>query len=167
MNRRELIKMSEQEVDAFLAHARTATCATIGPRGWPHLAPLWYVLRAAGDGSPGPRLWAWTYAKSQKVVNLERDPRATVQVEDGVQYDQLRGVVLECEVRLHREVEVVADVGGELMRRYSGPAGSEPPLDLAPEAQAAVDAQAPKRVALEFVERRRTSWDHGKLGGTY
>jgi len=159
--------MDEREVDAFLAHARTATCATIGPRGWPHLAPLWYVLRAAGGGEPGPRIWAWTYAKSQKVVNLERDPRATIQVEDGERYEELRGVVLDCDVRLHRDTEVVADVGGELMRRYSVAPGEEPPLDLAPEAQAAVDAQASKRVALEFVERRRTSWDHRRLGGSY
>lgn len=167
MSRRDAIQMSESEVEAFLAQARTATCATTGPRGWPHLAPLWYVLRPGDDGEPGPRLWVWTYVKSQKVVNLERDPRATIQVEDGATYDQLRGVVLECDVRLHRDPEVVADIGGELMRRYSGPPGEEPPLDLAPEAQAAVEAQAPKRVALEFVERRRMSWDHRKLGGTY
>ena len=53
----------------FLEQQRTLTCATIGPRGWPHLMPLWYVLRVPGDGGPGPRLWAWTYAASQKVRN--------------------------------------------------------------------------------------------------
>ena len=83
MSRRDQIKLGEQELAQFLALERTVTCATIGPRGWPHLMPLWYVLREAPAGEPGPRLWAWTYAASQKVRNLERDPRATLQVEAG------------------------------------------------------------------------------------
>ena len=69
--------MSEQEAAAFLAEERKVTCATVGPRGWPHLMPLWYVLREPhrrGADGGGPRLWAWTYAASQKVRNLERDP---------------------------------------------------------------------------------------------
>ena len=66
--------MSGPEVASFLAEERTLTCATAGPRGWPHLMPLWYVLRDAPEGEPGPRLWSWTYASSQKVRNLERDP---------------------------------------------------------------------------------------------
>ncbi|HYM55878.1 MAG TPA: pyridoxamine 5'-phosphate oxidase family protein, partial [Solirubrobacteraceae bacterium] len=89
--------MSEAEVASFLAEERTVTCATAGPRGWPHLMPLWYVLREVppGDGdAPGPRVWAWTYAASQKVRNLERDPRATLQVEAGELYQELRGVML-------------------------------------------------------------------------
>jgi nitroimidazol reductase NimA-like FMN-containing flavoprotein (pyridoxamine 5'-phosphate oxidase superfamily) len=83
VSRREQIRMSEAEVASFLADERTLTCATIGPRGWPHLMPLWYVLRDAPAEEPAPRLWAWTYAVSQKVRNLERDPRASVQVEAG------------------------------------------------------------------------------------
>ncbi len=79
--------MSEDEVRAFLEEQRTLVCATNGRDGYPHLMPLWYVLR---DG----QLWAWTFAKSQKARNLERDPRATVQVETGDRYDQLRGVMI-------------------------------------------------------------------------
>ena len=70
--------------------------------------PLWYVVR---DGE----LWAWTYAKSQKIRNLERDPRATLQVEAGESYDQLRGVMIEAETTIHREPETVATLGVELM----------------------------------------------------
>src|SRR5438309_1463709 len=109
MSRREQIKMSEAEVAAFLAEERTVTCATIGPRGWPHLMPLWYVLRDAPAGEPGPRLWAWTYAVSQKVRNLERDARATLQVEAAESYEQLRGAMLECDVRVHRDIELVKE----------------------------------------------------------
>ena len=167
MSRREQIKMSEQEAAGFLAHERVLTCATIGPRGWPHLMPLWYVPRGAPAGEASPRLWAWTYAASQKARNLKRDARASLQVEAGDTYDQLRGVMLECEVRLHPEVETVAALGRELFARYAVAPGEPAAAELPGEVAAMVDAQAPKRVALEFVELRRASWDHRKLGGVY
>ena len=87
MSRRSQITMSDDEVAAFLDEQRTVICATNGRDGWPHLMPLWYVVR---DGE----LWSWTYAKSQKVRNLERDDRVTLQVETGEQYDQLHGVMI-------------------------------------------------------------------------
>jgi hypothetical protein len=167
VSRREQIRMSEAEAAAFLAEERTLTCATIGPRGWPHLMPLWYVLREPAAGEAGPRLWAWTYAVSQKVRNLERDPRASVQVEAGEEYQQLRGVMLECEVVIHRAVEVVGTFGLEIFKRYAAPRGQEPVQELPGEVAAMVGQQAAKRVALEFVELRRASWDHRKLEGTY
>jgi hypothetical protein len=167
MSRREQIRMSEVEVAAFLAEERTLTCATQGPRGWPHLMPLWYVLRDAPAGDPGPRLWAWTYGVSQKVKNLERDARATLQVEAGEEYQLLRGVMLECEVHIHRELETVAPLGREIFRRYATPRGAEPVAELPAEVGAMVEQQAAKRVALEFVELRRATWDHRKLGGAY
>lgn len=149
--------MNDAEVLAFLDEERVMTCATFGPRGWPHLMPLWYVVR---DG----RLWAWTFAKAQKTVNLERDPRATLQIEAGRDvYQELRGVMLETEVTLHRDVDFVTDLGLEIFGRYGGSA----PADLAPEVREMVKAQAAKRVGLEFVERSRATWDHRKLGGTY
>jgi general stress protein 26 len=167
MSRREQIKMNDPEVAAFLEDERVVTCATIGPRGWPHLMPLWYVLREPGDGTQPPRLWAWTYASSQKTRNLERDARATLQVESGDSYDQLRGVMLECDVTLHRATDIVAAFGRELFARYAAPAGEPPVAELPSEVAAMVDRQAPKRVALEFAERRRATWDHRKLGGVY
>jgi len=166
MSHRDQIRMSEAEVAAFLTEQRTLTCATIGPRGWPHLMPLWYVLRAASAGS-SPRLWSWTYAASQKVRNLERDPRATVQVEAGELYQELRGVMLECEVVLHRSIDEVAAFGHEIFLRYASPRGEPPVEQLPAEVSEMVQRQAAKRVALEFVELRRASWDHRKLGGVY
>jgi Pyridoxamine 5'-phosphate oxidase len=170
VSRRDQIKMSEEEAAAFLAAERTLTCATVGVRGWPHLMPLWYVLRESPDGDSSPsssRVWAWTYAVSQKVRNLERDARATLQVEAGEQYQELRGVMLECEVQIHRDLEAVAALGNEIFRRYAVPRGKEPVEKLPGEVAAMVDKQAAKRVALEFVERRRASWDHRKLAGVY
>ena len=117
MSRREQIKMSDVEVAAFLREERTVTCATTGPRGWPHLMPLWYVLRDAPAGEPAPRMWAWTYAASQKVRNMQRDPRATLQVEAGELYQELRGVMLECDVVVHRDLETVKALGHEIFVR--------------------------------------------------
>jgi len=163
VSRRDQIKMTDSEVSEFLAGERTVTCATVGPRAWPHLMPLWYVLR---DGAESSRLWAWTYASSQKVLNLERSPQATLQVECGESYEELRGVMLECDVRIHRDLEVVSALGREIFERYASPRG-EPPVELGPEVDAMVAKQAAKRVALEFVELRRASWDHRKLAGVY
>jgi general stress protein 26 len=164
MSRRKQIEMDEQEVAAFLAEERTVTCATLGPRGLPHLMPLWYVLR---EGEHGPRLWAWTYGASQKVRNLERDPRATLLVEAGELYQELRGVMLECDVTIHRETADVSMLGHEIFTRYAVPRGAPAAAELPAEAAEAVERQALKRVALEFSEQRRASWDHRKLGGAY
>src|SRR5512132_2845377 len=107
MSRRDQIRMTDEEVDASLDAQRTVIGATNGRDGRPHLMPLWYVVR---DG----RLWSWTYAKSQKVRNLERDPRATLQVEAGIDYEVLRGVMLETDVTIHRETDDVAALGIEI-----------------------------------------------------
>ena len=157
MSRRDQIRMSDEEVLAFLDEERTVICATNGRRGWPHLMPLWYVVRPTGDGE-APQVWAWTFAKSQKVRNLERDARATVQVETGSSYEELRGVMLECDVVVHRDVEVIRAFGLELFARYGG---------VNDDVRTMIDQQAPKRVALQFVERSRATWDHRKLGGVY
>jgi Pyridoxamine 5'-phosphate oxidase len=166
VSRRELIKMSVAEAAAFLDEERTVTCATIGLRGWPHLMPLWYVLRQAAD-APSPTIWAWTYATSQKVRNLERDLRATLQIEAGELYQELRGVMLECSVAIHRDPETVGALGEEIFKRYASPRGEAPVKELSSQVAAMVQTQATKRVALEFVESHRASWDHRKLDGVY
>ena len=149
--------MSDEEVGAFLDEERTVICATIGRDGFAHLMPLWYVVRDA-------ELWAWTFAKSQKVRNLERDPRATLQIEAGDDYPQLRGVMLKCDVTIHRDTPTVADFGIELFERYLAPG----PGGVGDDVRAMVRAQAPKRVALQFRERSRATWDHRKLpSGVY
>jgi PPOX class probable F420-dependent enzyme len=150
-SRRKQIEMSTEEVHAFLAEQMVMQVATIGPRGWPHLVALWFV-------PDGIELTGWTYAKSQKAKNLERDPRATATVDDGVEYQELRGVMLECDVDMERDTEKVAAVGESLVDRYGG--GS-------PEMKELFRAQAPKRVGLRFHPRRVVSWDHRKLAGTY
>jgi hypothetical protein len=163
LSRRDLIRMDAGELAAFLEEQRTLTVATLGRDGWPHLMPLWYAMHAqptssAGTGSEVP--WAWTYAKSQKVRNLERDPRCTIQVESGTEYGELRGMMAKAECELVRDLDDIAAVGVALARRYGGGA-------LTPELQAGMRRQAAKRVGLRFHLREVVTWDHRKLAGTY
>jgi PPOX class probable F420-dependent enzyme len=151
-SRRSAIELSAEELRAFLEDRMVMQCATNGPRGLPHMVPLWFV----GDPS---ELRGWSYAKSQKATNLERDPRATLGLEDGVQYHELRGVMFECDVRLERDPSAVERFGLELFARYAG--------ELTDEIRAMVAKQAEKRVGLTFVPTRTVSWDHRKLHGLY
>jgi nitroimidazol reductase NimA-like FMN-containing flavoprotein (pyridoxamine 5'-phosphate oxidase superfamily) len=142
--------MSDEEVRAFLGEKMVMQCATNGPRGIPHMVALWFVVDP---------LRAWTYAKSQKARNLERDARATLGFEEGVQYDELRGVMLECDVLVERDPEKVEQFGLELFERYAG--------GLTDDIRTMVAKQAQKRVGLTFVPTRTVTWDHRKLHGAY
>jgi PPOX class probable F420-dependent enzyme len=153
VSRRDAIRMTGEEVAAFLAEQRTLVCATNGRDGWPHLMPLWYVIR-------GDELWSWTYARSQKVRNLERDPRCTLQIESGTEYAELRGVMIKADCELVRDPDAVAAIGAELAARYTG-------ASLDAEVGEAMRRQAAKRVGLRFIARATATWDHRKLGGTY
>ena len=139
--------MSEAEVVAFLAEERLVSVATVGPGGRPHLVPLWYA-------SEGLDVVGWTYGASQKVRNLERDPRATIQVEAGETYEELRGVMMECDVEIVRDPARTADLGMALFARH----GNDDPGMR----EVAVK-QARKRVGLRFHPTRIVSWDHRKL----
>jgi PPOX class probable F420-dependent enzyme len=154
LSRRAQIQMTDDEAAAFLEDHRIVVVATNGRDGWPHLMPVWYVVR---DGE----LWGWTYAKSQKVRNLERDDRATLQVDDGHAYNELRGVMIKARCELHRDLDTVAGVGEALAIKYGD-------LDsVGPEAREVFRNQAAKRVALQFHPVETATWDHRKLGGVY
>lgn len=155
MSRRDQIKLSEAELAELLDSERVAVVSSLGPRGWPHSMPLWFVAREG-------EVWIWTYAKSQKVRNLERDPRATLLIETGHDYQELRGAMIEAEAVLHCDLETVLGFAEELTMRYSGNVSS-----LGADAKAALEAQAPKRVAIQFKPQRTATWDHRKLGGAY
>ena len=151
---RSQITMTDAEIQKFFDEERVVTCATIGPGGRPHLMPLWYVVERG-------LITAWTFAKSQKVRNLERVPKATLQVEAGRdRYAELRGVMLECDVEIVRDPATVEAIGLAIARRYPGlPRGAE----TSPERRAQVVKQVPKRVVLRFIPTRVVSWDHRKL----
>jgi PPOX class probable F420-dependent enzyme len=155
VSRRDQIKLSEEELAGLLQEERVAIVSSNGPRGFPHSMPLWFVPR---DGE----VWIWTYAKSQKVRNLERDPRATVLLETGHEYGELRGAMIEAEAELHRDADTVLGFAEELTVRYAEGIDS-----VEGDAKAALEAQAPKRVAIHFKPQRVATWDHRKLGGTY
>jgi PPOX class probable F420-dependent enzyme len=154
MSRRGEIQLSPGEQRELIDSERIVVVSTIGPRGWAHSMPLWYVPR-------GGEIWIYTYAKSQKVKNLERDPRATLLVETGHEYAELRGVEIEAEAEVHRDHDKVFELAMDLTARYA--AGAQ----VGEDAAEALRSQARKRVAIRFEARRIASWDHRKLGGTY
>jgi PPOX class probable F420-dependent enzyme len=144
--------MSDDEVEEFLHGRRTMSIATVGADGRPHLVAMWYGFL---DGAPSFE----TYAKSQKVMNLRRDPRITCMVEDGDAYEQLRGVELVGTGEILEDEAVVRRAAGSVVSRYMELEG-----DAAEQAAAML---ARKRVAVKINVERVVSWDHRKLGGGY
>jgi PPOX class probable F420-dependent enzyme len=148
-NQRAQIVMSPDEVEDFLRRQRSATVATLGPLGRPHLVGMWYAVH---DG----HVWIETKAKSQKVVNLRRDPTMSFLVEAGHTYDQLRGVALEGTGTIVEDLDVVWDVCVNVFERYNAPYTEE----LKP----FVELMAKNRVVVRLDPVRTRSWDHRKLG---
>jgi PPOX class probable F420-dependent enzyme len=148
-NQRASIVMSEAEITDFVNNSRTGTLATIGPDGQPHLTAMWY---AVVDGE----IWLETKAKSQKAVNLKRDPRVSFLLEDGDTYDTLRGVSFEGVAEIVDDPDALHRVGVSVWERYTGPYSD----DMKP----FVDQMMNKRVGVRIVSRRSRSWDHRKLG---
>jgi PPOX class probable F420-dependent enzyme len=146
------VRLSPDEVRAYLAARHTGALATVGRGGFPHQVAMWYV--------PEPdRVLMWTYRRSQKAANLYRDRRASLLVEDGDTYGTLRGVLVQGEAQLLEDLEVVTEIGNRLRERYAG----EGDQDLET-ARAGVAAQAPRRVGIALPLTRVISWDHRKLG---
>jgi PPOX class probable F420-dependent enzyme len=143
--------MSDQEVSAFLERSRTATMATIGPNGFPHLVAMWYGLI---DG----KVYFETKTKSQKAANLRRDPRVAVMVEAGDTYDQLRGVSIEGTAHLIDDTssEEYWAAAVSVFERYNGP--------YTDEMKPFVDGMMNKRIVVRVDPVRARSWDHRKLG---
>jgi len=148
-NQRAQIAMTDDEVAAFVEHSRTATMATIGPTGAPHVVAMWFAVI---DG----QIWFETKARSQKAQNLRRDDRLTVLVEDGLTYDTLRGVSLEGRGVIVEDPEALWRVGVNVWERYTGP--------FTEEARPLVETMLNKRVAVRLEVERVRSWDHRKLG---
>ena len=149
-------RMGDAEAWELVAQERKLQVATVGPDGAPHVTTLFHTVL---DG----RLVFWTYARSQKISNLERDPRLACLVEAGEKYEELRGVQIAGRARITRTPEEVAEVGRAVVCRMLG---LDPAGDLDPAIAGEVARQAQKRVAVEVVAQRLSSWDHRRLAGS-
>ncbi len=143
--------MSDEEVWKFIDERKSLQVATLNRDGSPHLTTLWFAVM---DGD----IVFETYTKSQKILNLQRDPRISVLVEDGDRYDQLRGVTLSGKAELVTDPEKVHALALEVMSRNT-PVVSKEQLDGMAQKMAA------KRTGVVIKPTRIVSWDHGKLGG--
>ncbi|MDQ6697259.1 MAG: TIGR03618 family F420-dependent PPOX class oxidoreductase [Actinomycetota bacterium] len=152
MSRRDQIRMTDDEVDAFIHSRQTMNVATFNHDGSIHLVAMWYGFL---EGKPAFE----TYQKSQKVANLRRDGRMTVLMEDGDRYEELRGVELVGTGEVLDQRDDVITVAHSVVERY---------MDVKPEdAAAAAEILSNKRVAVAMTIERVVSWDHRKLGGSY
>jgi PPOX class probable F420-dependent enzyme len=149
VNQRAQITLTEDEIAGLLAGVRSMTVASIGPGGHPHLVAMWFAVL---DGD----ICFETKAKSQKAVNLRRDPRITCLAEDGDVYDELRGVAVEGRAEVSEDPDLLWRVGVAVWERYNGPYTE----DMRP----FVEAMLRKRVAVRVRAERVRSWDHRKLG---
>jgi PPOX class probable F420-dependent enzyme len=152
MSRRDLMRMNDEEIWAFLEEQRILQVATNDHDGWPHLIAMWYVLI-------NDQIAFWTYAKSQKVVNLRRDNRLTCLVEAGELYDELRGVQIKGRAIISDDRETVQRIGEVIVERYYG--------SLNVNTRGMAEAQAAKRVIVFVKPVEIVSWDHRKLDGSY
>lgn len=148
MNRRDQIRMTDTEVESFLRQPHHLQVATIGRDGRPHLVAMWYGFLT---GVPA----LWTYARSQKVVNLRRDDRLTCLAETGLAYDELRGVELVARGAIVEDMAAVLEVGESVFRRYMG--------EYTDGARLRMERMSAKRVAVRIDVERVVSWDHRKL----
>ena len=148
-NQRSQIEMSDDEIATFVEQSRTATMATIAKTGMPHLVAMWYGVI---DGD----IWFETKTKSQKAVNLRRDPRIVVSIEDGWTYETLRGVSIEGTAELSEDPDLLWAVGVNVWERYNGP--------YTDEMKPFVEVMLNKRLAVRVDVERVRSWDHRKLG---
>ena len=150
---RDAVKLDEQEVQALLAENLKVQVASNGHDGVPHLTTLFYVVR---DG----KIAFWTYGRSQKIVNLERDPRVTALVEDGVDYFELRGVSITGRAEIIRDYDGIFEIGSAVATRMLDAESFEALGDLGRET---VEKQATKRVAVIIHPEKVATWDHRKM----
>jgi PPOX class probable F420-dependent enzyme len=153
MSRRDQIRMTDAEARAFLEAGRDLQVGSINADGTPHLVTMWYEL-------DDDDVCFWTYGKSQKVVNLRRDPRLSVLVATGEVYEELRGVSIIGHAELIETLPEVTAFGLHLFAKYWGPADDEL-------VRAGVEAQAAKRVVIRVKADKTVTWDHSKLAGVY
>ncbi len=153
MSRRNQITMTDAEIDAFLAEERVMSVATVGADGRPHVVAMWFGFV---DDAPA----FWTYGKSQKIINLRRDPRLTCLVESGNAYNELRGVEIVADAELIEDAGRVLDFGVQITERYQN-------ITVTDTMKPMIAKNAAKRVVVRLDIKKVVSWDHGKLGGVY
>ncbi|NNF65288.1 MAG: hypothetical protein HKN07_13655 [Acidimicrobiia bacterium] len=156
---RKDITMNEVEIAEFLESARTLQVGTLDARGWPHLAPMWFVV-------DGGHIVFRSFSKSQKIVNLERDSRITVLLETGNRYEELRGVMIQGRGRLVRDRNEVLRIYGLVAARYALVGETTTVLE-GDALEAAFGRYADKNTAVIVEPERTITWDHTKLGGAY
>jgi PPOX class probable F420-dependent enzyme len=152
MSRRDQIRMTEAEVEEYLSGRHTMNVASFNHDGTIHLVAMWYAVL---DGDPV----FWTFGKSQKIKNLQRDPRITLLVETGEEYSELMGVEIVGTATVVTERDQIMEIGEAVYARYFG--------EVTDEVRPFVEMTGAKRFGVRISPQRVVSWDHRKLDGAY
>lgn len=144
--------MTAAEQAAFLAGAKTLILSSIDSSGYPHSVAMWFSLI---DGI----VHMTTFRKSQKVINLRRNPKVSLLAEAGSRYEELRGLMIRGRAEILEDIDLCADILADVQSRYFG--------SNDPSVRDVLRRQAAKRVAIRVRAERIASWDHSKLGGVY
>ncbi len=153
-NKRASITMTDAEIAAYLEEQKILNIATIGPSGHPHLVAMWFVVM---DG----KVTFWTFGKSQKILNLRRDPKITGLIESGETYETLKGLELVGTGRIIEDYDTILSIGKAVGLKYNGEGA------ISDAALPFLEAQAKKRLGIQIDVEQIVSWDHGKIGGGY
>jgi nitroimidazol reductase NimA-like FMN-containing flavoprotein (pyridoxamine 5'-phosphate oxidase superfamily) len=155
-SRRELIQLNDDEIRDYLATSKTLIIVSNGKDGYPHPMPMWFYADETG------RLYCTTFSKAQKVFNYKRDSKATLLVESGEEYAQLKGLVIYADTEVIDDYDAVCDALVKINTK-----GRDVDEEGRKKLLAGVSGTAKKRVLLRFTPRGYVSWDHSKLGGRY
>src|SRR5689334_408203 len=153
MSRRAEIAIDDAEQRRYVAEAMTIILVSNGRDGYPHAVPMWFTVD--DDGC----IYMTTYGRSQKAVNLRRDPKVALLVESGLRYDQLKGVLIRGHAEVLEDLELAVRTLIRIQTKHMG--------TLAEGVEDVMRQQARKRVVIKITPERVASWDHAKLGGVY
>jgi PPOX class probable F420-dependent enzyme len=154
MNRRKQIELTDDERQRYLEDAHTIILTTIDKRGYPHSVAMWFMVDP--DGS----VVMTTFQKSQKVLNIRRNPKVALLIESGRSYESLKGLLIRGTATVEPDTEKVLDLLERVNVKYHG-------LKPDPALREGLRGQASKRCIVRIHPERVASWDHQKLGGAY
>ena len=156
MSRRNQIELSEEEISEYLMKSRTMILVSNGKDGYPHPMPMWYAI------DDKKCIYMTTFRKSQKIINLRKNPKAALLIESGDAYQELKSLIIYTNVELIEEVEAVRDILEQIALQRG-----DMQKDANEDIREGMMKTAEKRIGMKYKPKRIVSWDHSKLGGVY
>lgn len=152
-SRRDLVTMTDKEMWDFIATQKSIQVCTLNKDGTPHLTVMWFAIR-------NKTIVLETFTKSQKIMNLKRNPNMAVLLEDGAEYNELRGVSINCKAELIDDYATVHALHVDVVVRNQPGVTPE-------QAEEFTREMSKKKTVIVVKPEKVMSWDHRKLSGVY